>query len=277
MYKIWNDKEIQFVKENYKKMTNKEMAEKLGRTKVAVDIKINKLGLKKSKYSYDNEYFKEINSIEKAYWLGFVYADGYISISRNGYGKEFAIELQGSDYKHLKKFNKSINGNIEVKRFKTKCNLNNKIYDSCSIRIYSKDFVNNLIKQGVTTNKSYSIKLPDIDDIYMSHFIRGYFDGDGCICESKRKKHTNTIKCDFTCGCEEFLLQLRKYLLNVGVNSYMIKENNKPYKLVIGGLNNCNRFLEYIYKDASVYLDRKYKKKKDLYKQLNINERVLPL
>ena len=60
MYKIWNDKEIQFVKENYKKMTNKEMAEKLGRTKVAVDIKINKLGLKKSKYSYDNEYFLEI-------------------------------------------------------------------------------------------------------------------------------------------------------------------------------------------------------------------------
>lgn len=277
MYKLWNDKEIEFIKENYKNMTNKEMAEKLGRTKTAVDIKINKLGLKKSKYFYDADYFKEINSIDKAYWLGFIYADGYISISQVGYGKEFAIELQGKDYKHLKKFNKSINGNIEIKRFKTKCNLNQKIYDSCSIRLYSKEFVYNLMKQGITTNKSYNIKFPILEDKYMSHFIRGYFDGDGCICESKRKRHINTIKCDFTCGCEKFILQLRKYLFTVGINSYIIKEDNKPYRLVVGGLNNCNNFLNYIYKDATIYLDRKYKKKEELYKTLNINERILPL
>ena len=111
----------------------------------------------------------------------------------------------------------------------------------------------------------------------MSHFIRGLFDGDGCICESKRKKHINTIRCDFTIGCEEFMLQLREYLYNVGINSYVLKEENKPYRLIIGGLNNCNKFLEYIYKDATVMLDRKFAKKEHLYDSLNIKDRILPL
>ena len=55
------------------------------------------------------------------------------------------------------------------------------------------------------------------------------------------------------------------------------KEENKPYRLIIGGLNNCNKFLEYIYKDATVMLDRKFAKKEHLYDSLNIKDRILPL
>ena len=73
------------------------------------------------------------------------------------------------------------------------------------------------------------------------------------------------------------MLQLREYLYNVGINSYISKEENKPYRLIIGGLNNCNKFLEYIYKDATVMLDRKFAKKEYLYDSLNIKERILPL
>ena len=275
MRTMWNENEIKFIMENYKTMTYKEMAEKINRTENAVKLKVSKLGLKKSKYIYDVDYFKEIDTIEKAYWLGFIYADGYISIGKQNY--EFGIELQGSDYKHLKKFNKAINGNIEVGKRKKKCNLTNKVYEMCLIRIYSKEFVENLINQGVYTNKSYNAKLPKLNEEFMPHFIRGLFDGDGCICESKRKKHINTIRCDFTIGCEEFMLQLREYLYNVGINSYILKEENKAYRLVIGGLNNCNKFLEYMYKDATVMLDRKFTKKEHLYDRLNIKERCLPL
>ena len=107
MRTMWNENEIKFIMENYKTMTYKEMAKKINRTENAVKLKVSKLGLKKSKYIYDVDYFKKIDTIEKAYWLGFIYADGYVSVGKQNY--EFGIELQGSDYKHLKKFNKAIN------------------------------------------------------------------------------------------------------------------------------------------------------------------------
>lgn len=275
MRKQWNENEINFIKENYKTMTNKDIAEKIGRTKTAVDLKINKLGLKKSKYIYNHDYFNEIDSEEKAYWLGFICADGYISMSGD-YVKELGIELQMKDKEHLKKFNKAIGGNIDIKESVSICNLNNKEYKQCSIRLYSKKIVEALIKLGITTNKSYDLKLPKLKDNLMRHFIRGYFDGDGCICESKRKKHISTIKCDFTCGCKSYIEQLRELLYSKNINSYIFKEKDKPYRLIIGGLTNCDRFLNYIYNDFNVSLERKYNKTLQLYKDLNIKERILP-
>ena len=275
MRKQWNENEIKFIKENYKTMTNKDIAEKIGRTKTAVDLKINKLGLKKSKYIYNHNFFNEIDSEEKAYWFGFICADGYISISGD-YGKELGIELQVGDKGHLKKFNKSIEGNVDVKEFISICNLNNKEYKKCSIRLYSKKMVEALMKLGITNKKSYDLRLPKFKDDLMRHFIRGYFDGDGCICESKRKKHISTIRCDFTCGCKEYMEELRKFLYAKGINSYIIKEKDNPYRLMIGGLNNCDKFLNYIYKDSNISLDRKYNKTLKLYKDLNIKERILP-
>lgn len=279
MYKKWEEYEVEYIKNNYSIKTNKEMSEYLGRTKTAIDLKINKLGLKKSKYNYNHKYFENIDTEEKAYWLGFIYADGYISRNEEKYMNEFGIELQKSDYKHLKKFNKSINGNINVS-FRSRENIfegYNKTYETCFIRIYSKEFVNNLIKNGVVENKSLKVTFPKhINNSLIRHFIRGFFDGDGCICESKRKNNISTIKCDFTCGSIEFVNSLREVLYKEGISSYIIKEENKPYRLVIGGLKNCDIFLHYIYDDSNIYLDRKYEKKNQLYKDLNIEQR-LPL
>lgn len=276
MYNKWNENDIKFLKENYKNMTNKELAKILNRTKTAIDIKINKLGLKKSKYYYNENFFEIIDTEEKAYWLGFIYADGYIAKS-GLYGNEFGIELQKNDYNHLQKFNKSIKGNIEVKYRKRVCNLNNKEYETCFIRLYSKNIVNDLIKNGVIENKSLSIELPKIDDNLMKHFIRGYFDGDGCITKNSHKNGKKYIKCDFTCGSELFVNQLRQYLNNNNIKSYISKEDNKPFRLIIGGMKNCDIFLNYIYEDCNIYLDRKYKKKLLLYKDLNIKERIASL
>ena len=271
MYKLWNNKEIEFIKENYKNMTNKAIAEKLGRTKTAVDIKINKLGLKKGKYFYDVDYFKEINSIDKAYWLGFIYADGYISVSQVGYGKEFAIELQDTDYKHLKKFNKSINGNIEVKRFKRKCNLNQKVYNSCSIRIYSKEFVDNLISQGITSDKSSNVKLPVLEDKYMSHFIRGYFDGDGCITSYKASGY-DRYKTSFI-GTYNFLQSIND-IINNKYNIYIPtlhkrKAEHEVYSLEYSSCKRSKILYEYMYNEATIYLNRKHKKYSRLMKKNN--------
>lgn len=272
MRRQWENSEIEYIKSNYKDMSYRDMSIKIGRTENAVKLKISKLGLIKSKYIYDKNYFKTIDSEDKAYWLGFIYADGYVSRSETN--SELGIELQIRDIEHLKKFNKSLQGNIPVTTKRTMCNLNNKYYDSCLIRVYCTSMVDDLESLGVTTCKSYNIELPNIDEKYINHFIRGFFDGDGCICENKKKKGASSIRCDFTCGCEYFVNQLRGLLYSRGISSYVSKEDGKPYRLMIGGMTNCDKFLSYIYKDATIYLDRKFKKKESLYEDLNIKERI---
>ena len=126
MYNKWKEEDIKFLKENYKNFTNKELAQILNRTKTAISIKLSKLGLKKTKYYYNEDYFETIDSEEKAYWLGFLYADGYIS--KTTCCSELGIELQKNDYNHLQKFNKSIKGNIEVK-YRKSSKYKNKMYN----------------------------------------------------------------------------------------------------------------------------------------------------
>lgn len=115
--------------------------------------------------------------------------------------------LKGSDFEHLKKFNKDINGNLEVKK------RNKKVYyknvdrtvesEMCEIRVYSKEMVEDLISLGVTPNKTYKLmSLPNLNDDLKWSFIRGFLDGDGHISISKQFKSRSTI--GFTSICEPF-------------------------------------------------------------------------
>jgi len=269
----WEDYELDFIKQNYKDMTYKEMADILDRTKTAVDLKVNRLGLTKSKYIYEKDFFKEINTEEKAYWLGFIFADGCVSYDPLSKSAELCIKLQGRDIVHLKKFNKSINGNVEVKSFIEVCNLNGKKYDACSIRFYSNELVLDLMGLGVVPNKSLVSKFPQIREDLISHFIRGYFDGDGCICLDNKRKHP---KADFTSGSLEFLLSLREELYKNNINSYYCKEKDiNTYRLYIRGMKNFDNFFNYIYEKSTIYLDRKIHIKNKLYDEYNVAQRLL--
>ena len=269
----WTDEEIGYLKENYKTKTYKELSQHLNRTKSAIDLKINRLGLKKEKYTYNHHYFENIDTEDKAYWLGFIYADGCVMEYENN-SCELAIKLQARDIGHLKKFNKSINGNNQITTFNRQCNLNGKFYDGCQIRLYSEKIVHDLERHGVYPNKSLVITMPDINDDMFRHFIRGYFDGDGCIYQSGNVKNSY-VQCNFSCGSVVFLEQLRSYLYGNNINSYICHDHDNVWKLIIGGMKNCDLFLHYIYDDANIYLDRKYLRKEELYKHLDIEQRLL--
>lgn len=278
--RCWTEQEIQYLKDNYKTKTYKELSQALNRTKTAIDLKINRLGLKKSKYTYNHDYFENIDTQDKAYWLGFIYADGCVSVNTKTNSGELSIQLQDGDYKHLKKFNKAIQGNLEVERFRETCNLNNKTYPCCRIRLYSIKMAQDLISHGACPNKTTTITLPDIDEKLMSHFVRGFFDGDGCIvCNRQKngKKFNYNVRCDFTSGSPQFLEQLRQVLFLHNIKSHVRKNSTNVYRLYIGGMQNCDNFLNYIYKDATTVLDRKYYKKLFLYKELQIEQRLLRL
>ena len=132
----WTEEEISFVKENLYKMTYEEMSKYLNRTPVSIGVKMKKLGIKKSKYYCNYEFFKNIDTEEKAYWLGFLYADGWITVNEDANSGHVGIQLQKSDYEHLKKFNNSLNGNYNIE-YGSKASFSGKLHEYCKIRIYS--------------------------------------------------------------------------------------------------------------------------------------------
>ncbi|WP_142335714.1 LAGLIDADG family homing endonuclease [Bacillus cereus] len=273
----WTEDELKFLRNNFGTMTKEEIAKSLGRTENAVQLKANRIGLNLPvKYDYNKDYFKIIDCEEKAYWLGFIYADGYISIRNNGRSYEFGIEIKASDHEHIKKFNHIINGNFTISYRKRKLTFESyeSIVNTCSIRIYSKQFVKNLIDKGVFLNKTKTLEFPKfLPKELIRHFIRGYIDGDGYIIFEKRTTGNNygyITRLGYVCHSKQFAIELKKFLeaellldkeltLYKDQNSFSVDTTNQAQLLSI---------IRYLYKDSTIYLDRKYKTYKELYHYL---------
>ena len=273
----WCDYEIEFLKEKFSILTYKDIAQSLNRTETSVRMKAKKLGLKKELIQYDRDFFDIVDTEEKAYWLGFIYADGWVTLDNEDRGC-LRIELQQNDIEHLKKFNKSIKGNIEVKtRMSNASHIDGreiKSYPMCYIRLFSEKIVHDLNKYGVHPKKTYDLMFSEnIPDELVRHVIRGYFDGDGCITKQNHKNGKQYVKCDFSCKSINMLIKLREILYNNDIKSYICQDKGN-YRLYIGGLNNVDKFLNFIYKDSTIYLQRKYDKTSYLYKTLDILERL---
>lgn len=143
-----------------------------------------------SEYNYNEKFFEKIDDEHKAYWLGFLYADGYIEpIYRKDKIKAFRIEIGLSikDKNHLEKFLIDIDSNAPISYRKQM--LGEKEYLSCRVRINNTKICKDLMRLGCTTRKSLTLEFPSeniLPSKYLKDFIRGYFDGDGCISYSER-------------------------------------------------------------------------------------------
>ena len=270
----WSDAEIAFLKEHYQDMTYKELSTHLNRTKSAIDLKINRLGLVKNQYVYTKDFFESIDNESKAYWCGFIMADGCVSIGKNN-SCELSIKLRASDYQHLKNFNKALCGNVPVTFHDDVSNFSNKPHRQCQIRLYSEKIVHDLAKYGIVPNKSLIKKFPlNINQALMKHFVRGYYDGNGYMCGSK--KSNGYPVCCFCTGSEDFANGLQKFLLSEGIKSAVYRESEDKNCLVVRicGMQNVDSFLHYIYDDATIYLDRKKDKKEHIYNTLKLEQRL---
>lgn len=275
----WSQKEIQYLKDNFQSQSKREIASYLNRTPNSIQIKANKLGLKKDeKYIYNVDFFECINTEEKAYWLGFIMADGYIN--QRGTSAELGIELAIKDIEHLKKFNKSINGNIEVTiRNRPDHYIKDRLIKgskTCSIRLYRTKIVEDLKKQGITNDKTYNLVFPSFDKELTRHLIRGYFDGDGSICLNKSKR---VHQFNFTSASLSFLEALRSWLYDeYKINSYISishrDETTPTYQLHIKGMTNAYEFGQFLYRNSTIYLDRKRDKYYQIIEEQDIINRI---
>ena len=206
---------------------------------------------------FNEHIFDVIDTEEKAYWLGFIYADGYISSSTDEY--TFELSLKESDKQHLYKFNRfmqHIKDNVKV----SKSICNNKIFGRCRWSVANKHLWNTLNNYGCTPNKSLILQFPKFS-IFKSkklikHFIRGYVDGDGCI--SYVKTDDSKINSNYSpqvsiLGTKEFLGTLVK-LFNCG----HIKTTKSNCFNLVFSQNKSRKLLHLLYDNASIYLNRKY-------------------
>ena len=123
---------------------------------------------------YNRHIFDNIDNEEKAYWLGFIVADGYLNIDRH----MLRIKLGNKDKQHLIKFIKFINGNEIMLKSEIHSITKNENY---YVSLYSKEITEALQKLGIEQAKSGREKVCNIKPQYYKDFIRGLWDGDGFI------------------------------------------------------------------------------------------------
>lgn len=254
----WSDDNLNFLRNNYYEMPNKELALKLGKSIDTIENKAFNIGLKKKRYSLNKEYFATIDTEEKAYWLGFLYADGCVRVL-NGKAN-VSIGLNPKDRDHLEKFKTCLESNVPIREYSHPKGL----YKTSIITMNCTKMAYDLIDLGCIPNKTYEkIQIPNIVESLKIHFIRGFLDGDGWI---SIKKHTIGASIGMVSNYKEILLDIKQILDNNGIISILRKEKRGHHTLNIGKRSEQIKFLKLIYDNPSIYLDRKYKNSQEIMK-----------
>jgi hypothetical protein len=224
----------------------------------------------------NKDFFKKWSS-EMAYVLGFFAADG--SMLKNNRGAHF-IEFHITDFEVIKIIKKVLGSNHTI----SKRNLNDKWKTLYRLQIGSKEMFFDLENLGFTQAKNKKMRLPKIPNDFLSHFVRGYFDGDGCIYFKKhvvkgRKKPKWIFSSRFTSGSKLFLEDIHCALCDVVQKGFIITKKRDgeihAYELVYSHRDSLALF-HFLYNNSSygLRLTRKYKLFRKAVKTLYGEEKI---
>lgn len=194
-------------------------------------------------YTLNEDVFSKIDTPDKAYWLGVMYSDGYIS-KTNKYTNYFGLTIAKKDREWLEKMKSFLNYSGEIKEYLTTESSYVKNSPYVKLLIGNNKIVKDLEKWGVVEHKTTKINsLPPID--FLDDFIRGYIDGDGSLLKKR--------PCFQISGNKDFLLKIASYF-NIPYSLYVDK--------TIYSLRYSSKQSEYLekrlYSNANYYLQRKY-------------------
>jgi hypothetical protein len=212
------------------------------------------------KYTKNERMFETIDTEDKAYWLGFLAADGHVSDDGR-----LHLKLSTNDIGHLEKYKKfaEYNGPIEIRE----CLLGKNIrrfgkkqkYKTALLRISSRKICADLRRYNIIPRKSLVLEFPNcLSDNLVPHYLRGYIDGDGCWYVNDRKYNDATLAILST---ESFLNRIQDILFgrNLIERIYKLKRPSKIYKLEIRGRRLTSKIAEWLYSNSTIFLDRKRK------------------
>ena len=245
-----------------KGLTNKEISQKYNKHRSVVQsilkrngIKLKTLSETSRKYTIIN-FNGEILTNNDAYILGLIYSDGNLN--------RYCIDicLQEDDKQILDDISDYIYGYNNLSyRNNRKCIFNDieyKCKNQVRFQLSSKEVTNKLRLLGLCENKSLKIRIPLLNNELYPHFIRGVFDGDGCIFVSTKYKGTNRVS---IVGNPNFCLDLKTKIeefldINVCINN----KTDNVKNISITGNKQIKVFMDWIYKDSDLKLNRKFEK-----------------
>lgn len=246
---------------NYETMEYSKIAEHIGLTDKQVRTKMCQLGYRKNR-TFNNRYFQYIDAPLKAYFLGFIFADGWVCANNNTRYYEFGMELQSEDKYILEKLNNELGGIHEIVHDNAKrtviCGREVNRNDSDRLRVYSKPLVLDLIKNGISTNKTQKDIIPHVSDELFFDFLRGYIDGDGCYWNTVQRP--NCIYLHITCASKNVLEYLQDRLKYFNIKTQIYTENDRKHRLMCTNYDDMKVLINRMYTNKDVFcLKRKLK------------------
>ncbi len=215
-----------------------------------------------------NKHFFKKWSSEMAYVLGYFAADGCMFV--NPRGSHF-IDFTSIDRELIEKVKQCLDSR-HLLSVHNKDNKNSHWKTRFRLQVGSKVMFKDLLELGLTPRKSKTLKFPSVPDKYLADFIRGYFDGDGCVFygyykrnDRKNKTFQYRIGTSFACGSKEFLTKLHALLIqmaNVRGGCLSKKAKDKEDFQLAFSTNDSRKIFQFMYNDISkqYFLERKFNK-----------------
>lgn len=209
------------------------------------------------RYYRNQHYFDEINTPNKAYVLGILFADGCNHIEHNA----ITISLQEEDIDTLRAIKNELSYGGPIRE--NNLNDKNPNWKNQRILVINDQYLSQRLEElGIVNNKSLIVKHPDyLSNELIPHFIRGYFDGDGCICNMDKFKDTSLS----IVGTVDMCQWIENFILSNNISCYYDKSadkrcNKNTKVLRISGVLNSYKFLSLIYNNSELKMYRKYQK-----------------
>ena len=247
----------------------KDIAQEFNTNYRTVSTQLKKNGIEIDRYTYhfNEHYFDNIDSQEKAYIMGMLWADGHNCVSRGS----IILELQESDIDLLEKIN-ILTGNERPLR-KQNLHLKNENWKDQYKLVWQSKYTSNVLESyGMVQGKSLVLKFPEwLGATLYAHFIHGYFDGDGCIslvgANKNRSANINMI------GTRMFLERVANIIKDsTGANVFINRDERAREPICIlrcSIRNDVINILNWLYQDSTIYMQRKYDKYQQFLNNIN--------
>ena len=225
-------------------------------TKILEEKGVKRTAQKKRQYKINEHYFDTIDTQNKAYILGFLYADG-CNFPKKG---TVSMSLEERDKDILDRIRNEIDSEhpLEFIDYSHKHDFGYTYQNQYRMLLFSSHMCKALELHGMVPNKSLVLTFPNIREDLLPHFIRGYFDGDGSITQGQRDTNFILTITSTNSFCEK-LKDIVK--TNVGVNCHIYDASNHngiTKVFTTTGRLQVKALLDWLYKDANMYLERKY-------------------
>jgi hypothetical protein len=255
-------------------MSMRAMSRHLGIARQNINTYCKKLGIagrhmpivSPNQYSINKFFFDSIDTIEKAYWLGFILADGNINTTKDNcthrlIHRMLRVRLQSQDASHLQKFSDAIGYDGPVKIYDKFHRKTGKTYSASGVFMCCTHICTALINAGWYGFKrdGDTLILDNVNDSLKRYLVRGLFDGDGGLSFKKGKYNATKAAFSFHDLHKSVVEWVCLYLIQkLELNYPVIHKPNESFSFEWGGNKQVRKILSFLYSGSGPVLDRKY-------------------